>query len=338
MTLPSARIDELLERAAEICERYHRFIMEHVKADDLEMHPYPPEIEGVVDGLRAIPPVKAQAEREGEDAEAVVADDDDRMWKISKLIAELQSVLDRFGDTCVYIRRGGMAWGAVALNRKADDEKNGVFDLQATHDLAMVERLEQIERLKADRNEWRDRAVKAEATLASPLPVEPVDHIADVEPVTVGGSASEEQVEAVARYICAATLHTSWDGLQEGRITERGYKPFAYNNFGGWRFQGGHEDIRDIARKAIAALSTTTAREAGWQPIETAPKDGRNVLLYADGVREYARYVVGHWGKALLTPAQWFDYAGTKPLGLTPTHWRPLPTPPSALHHGGGSQ
>lgn len=95
-------------------------------------------------------------------------DDDDEMEKISKLIARLQDVLDRFGDTCVYIRRGGLSWGAVALNRQSDDKEHGVFDLQATHDREMTERLEQIERLIADRNEWRQRAWTAEAAIGGP--------------------------------------------------------------------------------------------------------------------------------------------------------------------------
>ena len=85
------------------------------------------------------------------------------MRKISSLIAELQETLDRFGDTCVYIRRGGLSWGAVALNWRDDDQKHGVFDLQAKHDRDMQARLEQVGRLIKDRNEWRDRALLAAA-------------------------------------------------------------------------------------------------------------------------------------------------------------------------------
>lgn len=79
-------------------------------------------------------------------------DADDHMIKIEKLIADLQAIKDRFGNTCVYIRRGGLSWGAVALNRRDDDKKYGVFDLQAQHDRDMLERLEQIDRLKASRD------------------------------------------------------------------------------------------------------------------------------------------------------------------------------------------
>jgi hypothetical protein len=91
----------------------------------------------------------------GERTPAAFDEENPRMWKISALIAKLQSTFDQFGDTCVYVRRGGMGWGAVALNREADDEKHGVFDLQAQHDRDMLERLEQIKRL-------RDRLTAAE--------------------------------------------------------------------------------------------------------------------------------------------------------------------------------
>lgn len=94
-------------------------------------------------------------------------DDDDRMERISALISRLQSTLDQWGDTCVYIRRGGLSWGAVALNRQDDDRKYGVFDLQAQHDRDMEQRVGQVERLIADRNRWMERAMAAEA---SPVP------------------------------------------------------------------------------------------------------------------------------------------------------------------------
>jgi hypothetical protein len=95
-------------------------------------------------------------------------DVEDHMVRISKMIADLQKIFDQFGDTCVYIRRGGVSWGAVALNRRADDQKHGVFNLQAQHDRDMQSLLEQIERLKADRDSWMaaanyDRTAKTTA-------------------------------------------------------------------------------------------------------------------------------------------------------------------------------
>lgn len=99
------------------------------------------------------------AKVEGERA----ADQADRMVKISALIANLTRVQEHYGDTCVYIRRGGMAWGAVALNREADDKKHGVFDLQAQHARDMQRMAELVERWKADCKAAEARALAAEA-------------------------------------------------------------------------------------------------------------------------------------------------------------------------------
>lgn len=100
---------------------------------------------------------------------ATVSHDDaeDRMVRIEKLIADLQSIKDRFGNTCVYIRRGGLSWGAVALNRRADDEKHGVFDLQAQHDRDMLERLEQVERLRKSRDTAEQEVARLKVDMAS---------------------------------------------------------------------------------------------------------------------------------------------------------------------------
>jgi hypothetical protein len=75
-----------------------------------------------------------------------------------------------------------------------------------------------------------------------------------------------------------------------------------------------------------------------WQPIETAPKDGREVLLFGiwageiHGLNADPTIAVGAWqgGKS--------DYQGDDFWALTggdvyacwmrPTHWMPLPEPP----------
>lgn len=96
---------------------------------------------------------------EGEAAEV------DRMVQIDTLIADLKKISEQWGNTCVYVRRGGLSWGAVALNYRADDEKHGVFDLQAQHDRDMLARCEQVERLIASVTEQRLRAETAEARI-----------------------------------------------------------------------------------------------------------------------------------------------------------------------------
>lgn len=67
---------------------------------------------------------------------------------------------------------------------------------------------------------------------------------------------------------------------------------------------------------------------AGWEPIESAPKDGTRILiLWGDEV------VIGRWlqhNKELLRPhGCWYrSDKGVIPVGSTPTHWQPLPDLP----------
>jgi hypothetical protein len=71
---------------------------------------------------------------------------------------------------------------------------------------------------------------------------------------------------------------------------------------------------------------------SAWKPIETAPKDGSTLLLYCpDGDLPADRVVGGWWDdfgpyrKEMGGDGVWsFDLPGE------PTHWMPLPEPPSA--------
>jgi hypothetical protein len=69
-----------------------------------------------------------------------------------------------------------------------------------------------------------------------------------------------------------------------------------------------------------------------WQPIETAPKDGTAILLWAP----YYAWSVwqGCWsGTGWIVPnpviGDDLSVAGHLPLGGYPTHWQPLPPPPT---------
>lgn len=83
----------------------------------------------------------------------------------------------------------------------------------------------------------------------------------------------------------------------------------------------------------------------GWQPIETAPKDGTPMFAdYGDGVLYVAKFNPpdvfsdGHW--------QMLGYFGGRSLsGMTltsggdrkpPKRWQPLPAPPSSTRTTGG--
>lgn len=65
-----------------------------------------------------------------------------------------------------------------------------------------------------------------------------------------------------------------------------------------------------------------------WQPIETAPRDGRPILLWCND----RQYVCGEFWSRADGSAGWeigHRIDGTVIcLGLPATHWMPLPEPP----------
>ena len=67
-----------------------------------------------------------------------------------------------------------------------------------------------------------------------------------------------------------------------------------------------------------ALLAATT-----WRPIETAPKDGTEVLLNCDGY-----FQIGSWCYDESEPARTVWACGSFMLH-GPTHWMPIPKPPS---------
>lgn len=97
-----------------------------------------------------------------------------------------------------------------------------------------------------------------------------------------------------------------------------------------------------------------------WQPIETAPRDGTEVLLHGPVPSDPRRVTAGFWivpGPAIIgdcggvcrcpeysdevEPPHWCTMHGGDPAGwmsndggfteeYPPTHWQPLPAPPSS--------
>jgi hypothetical protein len=62
-----------------------------------------------------------------------------------------------------------------------------------------------------------------------------------------------------------------------------------------------------------------------WQTIESAPRDGKRILLFADGAIHVGSFYNNVW------TAQWVIYMepeGEKMAKLKPTHWMPLPPAP----------
>jgi hypothetical protein len=65
-----------------------------------------------------------------------------------------------------------------------------------------------------------------------------------------------------------------------------------------------------------------------WRPITSAPQDGTEVLVFADGHVAVAIFVQGRW-QAVVAGQRVPDAAGIMALAA-PTHWRPLPPPPGS--------
>jgi len=77
------------------------------------------------------------------------------------------------------------------------------------------------------------------------------------------------------------------------------------------------DSFRDIAQALIDALPELQ----GWQPIETAPTDGGEVLVYVG-----KSYVGGCVVAVKDTNGDWLDWDGDV---WEPTHWMPLPDAPA---------
>lgn len=60
-----------------------------------------------------------------------------------------------------------------------------------------------------------------------------------------------------------------------------------------------------------------------WEPIETAPKDGTDVLVFAPSLYGENKFQVAYCFYGQLWE---YGYEGTP---ITPTHWMPLPKPPA---------
>lgn len=76
-------------------------------------------------------------------------------------------------------------------------------------------------------------------------------------------------------------------------------------------------DLRD----EIAAFLERTS-EGGWRPIESAPRDGTEVLLFWP--RKHSEKPIIISGQNTTGNQWWSRRVGS----LTPTHWQPLPPPP----------
>ena len=85
-------------------------------------------------------------------------------------------------------------------------------------------------------------------------------------------------------------------------------------------------DKNEEDRSHLVWRARTIIESDEWKPIETAPKDGTEILMWS----QYDGIVVGHYSKSVWADG-WIIYdARSDTIELHPTHWMPLPQPPTA--------
>jgi hypothetical protein len=103
-------------------------------------------------------------------------------------------------------------------------------------------------------------------------------------------------------------------------------------------------DVGDIpeneTRKANAVLAllrgASHAPQEAWQPIETAPKDGTDILVWPYWSDRLPAQV--HWRDLKRAPGRWEITPSFFCAGAKPTQWMPLPTPPVTRPHQRGGE
>lgn len=141
---------------------------------------------------------------------------------------------------------------------------------------------------------------------------------------------------------CTSCWGTGYDGNREMRCDCQGPLPVADGVSEAWETLAAHIQQRrdagqfgmaeqmskqlDVLRAALAALPPSS----GWEPIETAPRDGTRVDLWHRGYRvpDAAFYTVRKHGQRDVLA--WWDRHGTEYQDDVLSHWRPLPPPPSS--------
>lgn len=90
--------------------------------------------------------------------------------------------------------------------------------------------------------------------------------------------------------------------------------------------------IEDDIETAMLLESFATLKEQQtWQPMETAPKDGTEIIGFRDG----AMVLIWYCGPAHSAGKFEWSYSDA-PAYFEPTHWMPLPSPPAPPAQDGG--
>lgn len=91
-------------------------------------------------------------------------------------------------------------------------------------------------------------------------------------------------------------------------------------------------------RAMLAASPAPAVVDAGWRPIETAPKDGTEILLFTSHMGDdfcdaFDSVQIGYWDQGNISPGVHPVFHREPGWHLqkigNPTHWQPLPSAPS---------
>jgi hypothetical protein len=235
-------------------------------------------------------------------------------------------------------------------------------DAMTAHDQsAEVEavKVEQVDR-DAAADIWRDMIAR------------PGECIAEMQIRAGGAMDAMPLIQAFARHRIAAQSARPPADQDEVEAVEEGVRDYFVNQTGFVTVDGDNcvsacyggnwiaLSPSEIATAAIEALrpfreaAEAKAREDAWQPIETAPRDGGGIDVWAvyfntgpDGdTQEGRRYTDARWRQGGIEGGGWHDGRGNRIewcddgpdkegyfSGRSVTHWRPLPAPP-ALEQG----
>jgi len=141
-----------------------------------------------------------------------------------------------------------------------------------------------------------------------------------------------DRVERVARAICQSkdlNPDCLYQHNFEGDWPEDDRRDYADPFTGEPRTMLFHKAWRRYEKSARAAISAMPlSSDGGWQPIETAPKDGTRFLAVGHRVNEID---IVHWGNGrYLSRTKGWNQAFVSHPGneVAPTHWMPLPSAP----------
>lgn len=122
-----------------------------------------------------------------------------------------------------------------------------------------------------------------------------------------GLAAAVEGLRECANWISESVVHPPMESKTARHIAA---EPILYRT------------VKLIDRLATPAPPSPESGQDGWQPIETAPKDGTWILIWGEQWSGAPIPDVGHWDDD-----DWRDDEHT--VLAFATHWMPLPAPPS---------